>query len=113
MAGDGAGFWALPDEGDQVLVAFEHGDFTKPYVLGALWTGKRKPPADNVDGTNSKKVLKTRSGHAITFDDTTGRGSLTISAQGDLAIKATGKITLEAVDGTTGVTLAADGVDVT
>ena len=30
-----AGFYALPDEGDQVLVAFENGDCRKPYVLGA------------------------------------------------------------------------------
>jgi uncharacterized protein involved in type VI secretion and phage assembly len=113
MAGNGTGFWALPDEGDQVLVAFEHGDFTKPFVLGALWTDKRKPPADNTDGKNNKKVLRTRLGHAITFDDTATGGSLTISAQGDLAIKATGKITLEADGGRTGVALTADGVDVT
>lgn len=112
MAGDGAGFWALPDEGDQVLVAFAHGDFTKPYVLGALWTAKRTPPADNVDGTNSKRVLKTPSGHAITFDDTKGSGSLTISAQGDLTIKSTGQITIEAFDAASSITLAQDGVDV-
>ena len=73
MAGDGAGFWALPDEGDQVLVAFAHGDFTQPYVLGALWSAKGKPPADNLDGTNSKRMLKTPSGHAITFDDSSER----------------------------------------
>jgi phage protein D/phage baseplate assembly protein gpV len=112
MAGKGAGFWALPDKGDQVLVAFEHGDFTKPFVLGGLWTVKHMPPADNIDGTNRTKVLKTTLGHAITFDDSEIGGSLTISAEGDLAIKATGKITLDAAGGTTGVTLTADGVDV-
>ncbi|HEU4347609.1 MAG TPA: phage baseplate assembly protein V [Actinoplanes sp.] len=113
MAGAGAGFWALPDKGDQVLLAFESGDLSKPYVLGALWTAKRRPPADNVDGTNSKRVLKTPSGHTITFDDTTGRGALTISAAGDLTITATGTIKLEAAGGATGITVAKDGVDVT
>jgi phage protein D/phage baseplate assembly protein gpV len=113
MAGDGAGFWALPNKGDQVLVAFEHGDLSKPYVLGALWTAKRRPPADNLDGMNSKRVLKTPSGHTITFDDTVGLGALTISAAGDLEIKATGKIKLEAAAGVTSIEMAADGVDVT
>jgi phage protein D/phage baseplate assembly protein gpV len=113
MAGDGTGFWALPDEGDQVLVAFEHGDLTKPYVLGALWTAKRPPPADNLDGRNSKRVLKTPAGHTVTFDDTPGLGALSISAAGDLEIKATGKITIEAAAGVTGLTLDQSGVDVT
>ena len=80
MAGDGTGFYALPDKGDQVLVAFEHGELSKPYVLGALWTALRKPPADNADGQNSKKVLKSKAGHTITFDDTAGGAALTISA---------------------------------
>jgi phage protein D/phage baseplate assembly protein gpV len=113
MAGDGTGFYALPEKGDQVLVAFEHGDLAHPYVLGALWTAQRPPPADNLDGTNSQRVLTTRSGHTIAFDDTIGVGGVTISSAGDLAIKATGKITLEAAAGVTGITLAADGVDVT
>jgi uncharacterized protein involved in type VI secretion and phage assembly len=113
MAGDNAGFYALPDKGDQVLVAFDHGDLSKPYVLGALWTVKRRPPGSNMDGTNSQRVLKSRSGHSITFDDTTGLGALTISAAGDLKIKATGKIALEAAAGVTSITLDTDGVDVT
>ena len=32
MAGPDRGFYALPDKGDQVLVAFEHGDLSQPYV---------------------------------------------------------------------------------
>ncbi|WP_327635280.1 phage baseplate assembly protein V [Kribbella sp. NBC_00482] len=113
MAGDGTGFYALPDKGDQVLVAFEHGELSKPYVLGALWTALRKPPADNADGQNTKKVLKSKAGHTITFDDTAGGAALTISAAGDLSIKATGQITLAAAGGSTAITLADDGVDVT
>jgi phage protein D/phage baseplate assembly protein gpV len=113
MAGSGAGFFALPQPGDQVLVAFEYGLLSHPYVLGALWNLTSPPPATNVDGTNRTTMLKSRSGHALTFDDTQGLGSLSLSAVGDLVIKATGKITLEAAAGVTGITLSPEGVDVT
>jgi phage baseplate assembly protein V len=111
MAGDGTGFWALPAVGDQVLVAFLGGDVSKPYVLGALWTAKRPPPTTNADGLNSKRMLTTPSGHEITFDDSLGLGSLTISAAGDLSIKATGNIKLEA--GMTKIEMTPTGVDIT
>jgi len=112
MAGSGTGFYALPDKKDQVLVAFEYGDLSKPYVLGALWNAQQKPPADNADDRNAKKVLKSKAGHTITFDDTAGAAALTISAAGDLAIKASGEIKLEAVGGKTAITMVSDGVDV-
>ena len=37
------GFYALPEKGEQVLVAFEHGDLSKPYVLGSLWHVGQSP----------------------------------------------------------------------
>jgi phage baseplate assembly protein V len=111
MAGDTAGFWALPEEGDQVLVAFLGGDVSRPYVLGALWTMKRPPPATNLDGRNSQHMLKMPSGHTITFDDSSEPGVLTISSAGDLSIKAAKNITLEA--GQTKIEMTSSGVDVT
>ncbi|WP_435210111.1 phage baseplate assembly protein V [Streptomyces sp. bgisy034] len=44
MAGPGTGFFFLPEPDDEVLVAFEHGNPEVPYVVGALWNGKDRPP---------------------------------------------------------------------
>ena len=39
LAGDGHGVWFSPELDTEALVAFEHGDFNHPYVLGYLWNG--------------------------------------------------------------------------
>ena len=46
MAGPDMGFYALPEKGDQVLVAFEQGDLSQPYVLGSLWTTQQQAAGD-------------------------------------------------------------------
>lgn len=114
MAGKGMGVYFLPEVDDEVLVVFEHGRVDSPYVIGALWNGKEAPPADNSDGKNNLRVLKSRSGHTITLDDTDGsekititdgkssvvldaaQKSISITSGGDLTIKAKGKLALEA-----------------
>lgn len=34
----------IPSAGDEVLVAFNHGDMRSPAVLGGLWNGSDAPP---------------------------------------------------------------------
>jgi uncharacterized protein involved in type VI secretion and phage assembly len=130
MAGDGMGFYALPERGDQVLVAFAQGDLSRPYVLGALWTDRAAPPVRN-EGHNDLRVITSRAGHTIVFDDTddTGRlivqdsggstitldatdGSVTIHAEKDLTITAGGTISIEAAGGATKITMTDKLVDV-
>ncbi|MBV9301601.1 MAG: hypothetical protein JOY62_01155 [Acidobacteriaceae bacterium] len=72
MAGGGRGAYFLPEVGDEVLIAFEHGDMRFPYVLGSLWNGQDKPPTTNDDGKNNIRVIKSRSGHIVRLDDTDG-----------------------------------------
>lgn len=78
MAGNDRGLYLLPEVDDEVLIAFEHGLAEFPYVLGALWNGKDKPPEANDDGKNNKRTLKTRSGHIIRLDDSEGEERIEI-----------------------------------
>ncbi len=69
MGGKDRGVYFLPEVGDEVLVAFERGDVRFPYVVGSLWNGVDKSPESNADGNNDKRMIKTRKGHKLTFDD--------------------------------------------
>jgi uncharacterized protein involved in type VI secretion and phage assembly len=71
MAGKDRGIYFLPEVDDEVLVAFERGDVRFPYVLGSLWNGKDPAPQNNASGKNDIRVVKTRKGHQLTFDDGT------------------------------------------
>ncbi len=70
-AGPERGFDCLPEINDEVLVAFEHGDIHRPYVIGGVWNGKDAPPetVDNsvVGGKVRLRTFKTRIGHKQQF----------------------------------------------
>ncbi|OCQ97364.1 type IV secretion protein Rhs [Nostoc sp. MBR 210] len=70
-AGPGRGFDCLPEVNDEVLVAFEHGDIHRPYVIGGVWNGTDAPPetVSNtvVGGKVRLRTFKTRVGHKLQF----------------------------------------------
>lgn len=68
-AGKNRGWFFIPEKDDEVLVLFEHGDMDRPLVVGAMWGGKDKPPDNNKDGDNPRRMIKSRAGSKITFDD--------------------------------------------
>jgi uncharacterized protein involved in type VI secretion and phage assembly len=77
MAGNDRGSWFIPEVDDEVLVAFEGGDPSHPYVIGALWNGQDRPPGTmDGHGNNFHKILQSRNGVKITIDDTDGMESL-------------------------------------
>jgi uncharacterized protein involved in type VI secretion and phage assembly len=98
MAGSEYGTYYLPEVDDEVLVAFEDGDIHAPYVLGSLWNGQSKPPADNTDGENNERTVTSRSGHAVSMNDSDEEGAITIETA------AGHTITLD--DGGEGITIA-------
>ena len=83
FGGNQRGSWFIPDVDDEVLVAFEHGDPRRPYVLGGLWNGRDAPPqAMDGAGRNNKKVLCSRRGVKITLDDQDGQETLILETPG-------------------------------
>jgi len=112
MAGSGRGTFFLPEVDDEVLVAFENGDITRPYVLGALWNGQDAPPDTNADGSNNLRFIRSRSGHIIRLDDTDGAEKVEIidksegntitidTANNTITISSSRDINIEASQGT-------------
>ncbi len=119
-AGKSYGFMWLPEVNDEVLVAFEHGDFDYPYVVGSVWNGKDKPPEQTDSAIAQGKVvirtLKTTAGHIVRFTETSSSKMIEIidsttntkitmdgtnkkiilDSKGDLDITATGNLNLKA-----------------
>src|SRR5262245_59193401 len=78
MGGADRGTYVLPEIDDQVLVVFEHGDVERPIVVGALWSKKQEPVEVNQSGKNHSKLIKSRCGHRIIFDDKQGAERIVI-----------------------------------
>lgn len=83
MGGNNRGSWFVPDVNDEVLVAFEAGNPSRPYIVGCLWNGSDKPP-ESMDGggKNNKKVLRSRNGVKITLDDKDGQENMILETPG-------------------------------
>lgn len=63
------GVFFLPSVGERVLVGFEMGSPTLPYVIGSLWHGEAVPPENNGDGQNDVRLIRTRSNSELRFFD--------------------------------------------
>jgi uncharacterized protein involved in type VI secretion and phage assembly len=81
MAGGGRGAFFIPEVGDEVLVAFEHGELSRPFILGSLWNADDVPPESMEEG-NHVRAIHSRSGHVIRFDDSDDAPQVTIQSQG-------------------------------
>jgi uncharacterized protein involved in type VI secretion and phage assembly len=84
-AGGSRGTYLLPEEGDEVLVAFRHGDLKHPYIIGFLWNDEDRPP--ELSPLLERRELKSKSGHRVVFDDFEGLQGLTLESQGGHKIK--------------------------
>lgn len=122
-AGSTCGTFFIPQKDEEVLVAFNHGDVREPYVVGCVWNGKDKAPKEAALDPKNKRLIRTPKGHEIEFDDALGtvviksakgqcvvlgpdkieinldeqkNTSIILKKGGDLTIKASNTITLDA-----------------
>jgi phage protein D len=109
--GANRGFQFLPEVNDEVLVGFELGDVHYPYILGGLWNGRDAPVKKSGQaisgGKVDQRIIRSRTGHMITLDDSEGGGGITIedkngnkifldAQQNDLTIQVQGNINVKA-----------------
>jgi len=69
MAGKDRGMYFVPEVNDEVVVGFLKGSMEHPLVLGSLWNGVDSSPETNSDGKNDKRLIRSRKGHQLSFDD--------------------------------------------
>lgn len=119
-AGKERGFVVLPEVNDEVLVAFEHGDVRRPYVLGGLYNGVDVPPTfgdgfvDRDAGNVRARGFVSRKGHSLVFLDADGderidlhsgddgfrisldqsKTTISIRSNGDVAIEGDGEVSV-------------------
>jgi uncharacterized protein involved in type VI secretion and phage assembly len=72
------GYQMLPSVDTQVVVAFEAGHLHRGYIVGSAWNGKESLP-QSPEQANNKRLIKTRSGSLLEFDDTQGASKITLS----------------------------------
>jgi hypothetical protein len=115
MAGMISGTYFIPNPGDTVLVAFEHGDVNAPYILGSLWTGFTPPPLPSP--VPQIRQIRTPGGNQLTFMDIPPTiQMLTISGQmvtlSPAGVTVVSPVSVQILVGDNVVTIAPNGVTI-
>ncbi|MGB3336096.1 MAG: phage baseplate assembly protein V [Devosia sp.] len=77
------GFFAVPPVGAQVVAEFMEGDPSSPLWTGTFWRQGKEVPKETNSGSQTVKLLKTESGHLLSFEDKQGSEAVTLkSAEG-------------------------------
>lgn len=104
-AGNKRGAWAMPEVGDEVVVAFDNGDTNMPIILGAVWNDESpNPEAAKPSDENNIRAFVSRSGHCILFDDAATGGKIEVRTKNGHTLvlddAVAGKIKIEGPKGT-------------
>jgi phage baseplate assembly protein gpV len=103
-AGDQRGCHFFPEVGDEVVVAFEMGNPDLPIILGGVWNQNSAAPSQANESTdNDFRTIVSRTGHELTFDDSSGGGQIVIKTKNghQLILDDTGggKLTIQSAGG--------------
>jgi len=106
-----AGWSALPNEGDLLLVSFVGGDLNAPVAVGTLYSDQAHPPVakaheivylapDDDDSSLRRMHFELANGNTFTIKDETlevvmGGTTVTVHKDGDVEIKSAGKVSIE------------------
>jgi phage protein D len=89
-AGPDSGAVFIPEVDDEVLVGFENGDVSRPYVIGSLYNGVDKPKLGEGlfdHGKVKRRGFVSRLGHRLIFFDDKGKSGVAIlSSDGKLRV---------------------------
>ena len=75
FGGEGHGWFFLPKVGDGVWIAFEAGDINRPVWFGFWYNQVDGKPGD---ADKNVRVLESKSGHKLVFDDSEGKEKVRI-----------------------------------
>ncbi len=107
-AGEQGGF-AIPDVGAAVWIEFEGGELAFPIWTGTWWGTGEVPEGAKPD----KKVFKTKAGHKIVLDDTSGSEAVEVldSNNNDVKLDSNGIAVTDANNNT--VKMTSSGIEMT
>jgi uncharacterized protein involved in type VI secretion and phage assembly len=115
-AGKERGLMMLPVAGEEVLVCFEHGDVTRPYVIGSLFNGRDTPGDELADPKGSftlrsdeRVTARAKRKMALTTED-----ELEVKAARDASVHSDANVKVDAqqqldLKGGMQVTISTDG----
>jgi uncharacterized protein involved in type VI secretion and phage assembly len=108
------GLAILPEVDSQVVVAFEAGDFRRPYVVGSAWNGQAALP-HQPKASNNIRMLRSREDSRLEFDDTAGAAKVSLTTRnGHQVVMDVGsaEVTIKHSNGCT-IRLSATDIDIT
>jgi Type VI secretion system/phage-baseplate injector OB domain len=115
-SGIAAGIYFMPQVGDEVLLAFEHGDINAPYVIGSLWNAMAPPPFPSP--LPQMHTIRTQLGNQINVFDVAGTIQLMTNSGQVITLSPAGVTVVSPVSaqilvGDNLVTITPKGVDIT
>jgi len=108
-AGEKHGAFFLPKKDDEVLVVFDRGNLSRPYIIGSVYNGKDLPVVEKEQQQDVMEI-KTLAGNIVRLDDTKdgekiqfidkNQNVISIESNGDkININSKGLVSINAVKG--------------